>query len=557
MPRNLTTGSVEKVRGRWRARISWPKKLPERPRRLRAWFWLPEGIDEKRARDLAQQLAEAARDGRLAYPNRGARGVLQASDGNYPDRTADGRETVKGWCLRWLAARRLRELKSVRSDESRLRTWLWPSLGKLAMADVCADHIEAWVELIDEKVRERELGWKTAQNAWGTLSKMFDDARAGKPRELRVRKDNPAEGVRPPDRGTRRAKQFLYPSEFLRVVGCDAIDVRVRQVYAVAAYLYPRAGELEALHCEDIDLLHHTVHIHRARHESGEIRETKGNRPRRVAIRGEVVPVLARLVAQVGGRGLVWPEWPLWTDAACELRRHLTRAGVDRQELHDGAATTKPMTFHDLRATGITWEAVAGTDALRIQQRAGHASLATTQVYLRLAEAVGIEGFGSPFPPLPESLWRAPRPAVGPAVGPTVGPTPGLGTSSHDGETRGNLTVRGGGLEPPRLVSERVDTSRNVPNFDPTAPNLPGSIPLDTFEHVSGGPAGTNGGTNPGPVDLALRAAIIAALDEGNHQLAGDLLEMLRRRHLPPTGNSTGEGAAVIDLAKRRRARGL
>lgn len=445
MPRNLTTGSVEKVRGRWRARISWPKRLPERPKRLRAWFWLPEGIHEARARELAQQLAEAARDGRLAYPSRGAVRVHQVGDGNYPDRTADGRETVKAWCLRWLAARRLRELKSVRSDESRLRTWIWPSLGRLAMAEVCADQIEAWVELIDEKVRERELGWKTAQNAWGTLSKMFDDARAGKPRELRVRKDNPVEGVRPPDRGTRRAKQFLYPNELLRVLGCDAIDVRVRQVYAVGVYLYPRAGELEALHCEDVDLLHHTVHIHRARHESGEIRETKGNRPRRVAIHRELVPVLARLVALAGGRGLVWPEWPLWTDAACELRRHLTRAGVDRQELHDGAVTTKPMTFHDLRATGITWEAVAGTDALRIQQRAGHSSLSTTQVYLRLAEAVGIEGFGAPFPPVPESLWRAPRPAVGP----TVGPTPGLEMAPQPGETRGKRMVRGGGLEPP------------------------------------------------------------------------------------------------------------
>ncbi len=96
-----------------------------------------------------------------------------------------------------------------------------------------------------------------------------------------------------------------------------------------------------------------------------------------------------------------------------------------------------------------------------------------------------------------------------------------------------------------------------MPKFDSPPPNLPGSIPLDTFEHVPGDPAGTNPGTNPSPVDLALRAAVIAALDEGNHELAGDLLDMLRRRHAPLTGGSTGEGAKVIDLAKRRRARGL
>lgn len=419
MPHVLTIGSVEKKNGVWRARVSFPKNPPAHPVRRRAWFWLPEGIDEARARQLAKELGALARSGRLTFPERGAVQVHQPSDANLPDRTADGKETVKGWCLRWLAARRLRDMKSVRSDESRLRTWVWPSLGTLAIAGVTRDHVEMWVETIDEKVREGELSWKTALNAWGILSKLFDDARAGKPRDLRVRADNPVEGVRPPDRGTRRAKQFLYPSEAARLLACEAIEVAVRQVYAVAIYLYPRDGELEALHCEDVDLLHNAVHIHRARHESGEIRETKGNRPRRVPIHRELAPVLARLVALAGGRGPLWPEWPLWVNAAGELRRHLARAGVDRRELLDAAATTKAMTFHDLRATGITWEAVAGTDPLRIQQRAGHSSLTTTQVYLRLAEAVGIADFGTPFPALPRDLWQAPaRPKVGPPVGP-------------------------------------------------------------------------------------------------------------------------------------------
>jgi hypothetical protein len=61
-------------------------------------------------------------------------------------------------------------------------------------------------------------------------------------------------------------------------------------------------------------------------------------------------------------------------------------------------------------------------------------------------------------------------------------------------------------------------------------------------------------------LDLALRDAVLAALDEGAHDLARELLEMLQRHQSPATeGASTGEahGAKVIDLAKRRRARGL
>jgi hypothetical protein len=80
---------------------------------------------------------------------------------------------------------------------------------------------------------------------------------------------------------------------------------------------------------------------------------------------------------------------------------------VSRLELHTGSPTRKPMTWHDLRATGITWCAVRGDDPLKIKQRAGHATFSTTEGYIREAEAVR-EGFGEPFPALPASLLGPP-----------------------------------------------------------------------------------------------------------------------------------------------------
>ncbi len=61
------------------------------------------------------------------------------------------------------------------------------------------------------------------------------------------------------------------------------------------------------------------------------------------------------------------------------------------------------MRFHDLRATGISWMAVRGDNALKIQRRAGHKDLVTTQGYIRTAED-NRAGFGDVFPKLPAAL---------------------------------------------------------------------------------------------------------------------------------------------------------
>jgi hypothetical protein len=76
---------------------------------------------------------------------------------------------------------------------------------------------------------------------------------------------------------------------------------------------------------------------------------------------------------------------------------------VTRAELFESDAHREHVTFHDLRATGITWSAVRGDDPLRIKQRAGHKAFSTTEGYIREAENLR-EGFGEPFPTLPAAL---------------------------------------------------------------------------------------------------------------------------------------------------------
>lgn len=83
---------------------------------------------------------------------------------------------------------------------------------------------------------------------------------------------------------------------------------------------------------------------------------------------------------------------------ARKLRVYLRRAGVMRPELHKPTSTRAPLSWHDLRATGLTWLAVRGDDPLKIKQRAGHTTFQTTEGYIREAGAVR-EGFGDLFPP--------------------------------------------------------------------------------------------------------------------------------------------------------------
>ncbi len=89
-------------------------------------------------------------------------------------------------------------------------------------------------------------------------------------------------------------------------------------------------------------------------------------------------------------------------DLSARLRQYLKWSGVDRAELHANDKTRKQITFHDLRATGLTWMAIRGDEPIKIMRRAGHEDIATTMGYVREAEnLVHTVGPSDVFPPLP------------------------------------------------------------------------------------------------------------------------------------------------------------
>ena len=192
----------------------------------------------------------------------------------------------------------------------------------------------------------------------------------------------------------------------------------------------------------DVDLVHGVLDVHKAIDgKTGKVHAPKTPAGARlVPIEPALRPLLEQLVTEAGGgRLLAWV--PAQREAAKMLRRALQEAGVRREALFADDAHRAPVTFHDLRATGITWCAVRGDEVLRLQQRAGHEDVATTQGYVREAENLRAH-YGAVFAPLPPVLLVGSVPEVvspttarersaaqipGPDVVPAAGLEPTLG----------------------------------------------------------------------------------------------------------------------------------
>jgi len=339
----------------------------------------------------------------------------------------DSRAAGDLWFDAWEASRNRKGLTSTKDNRGHYTHHIRPALGGKHVRDWTQADMRMLVNALDAKVQSGALAWKSATNVWMTVTKMCSDAVSSKLDALRVRDDDPTARVEGPDAGTEKQRQFLYPSEFLKFVSCEAVPMQWRIAVTLAIYLYPRDGELRVLEWPDIDVEHRGVKITRAwSRQKGATGTTKSGRARGYPYEHSLHPLFE---GAAGRAGLVI-NLPSMRDMARGLRGWLLNAGVTRKELHEDTPTTARIDWHDLRATGITWRAVRGDAPLSIMQAAGHADFATTQIYIRTAEALR-EGFGDVFPPLPSSLSLSTASDGGSGGGPVVRTTPREETSGR------------------------------------------------------------------------------------------------------------------------------
>ncbi len=377
------TGTVRKSRqGLWVPVITLPngrqKRLPP----------CPPGTSEAKARERAAYWSERAED------------LVSVETEATPTEARNERRAADKWTEEWFADRERRGLTTVRENRAHWEFHIAPILGDKHPSLWSKEELRALSMSLDEKVQANKIAAKTAINAWGTATRMCDDAFRHKNPSIRCRDDNPARDVRGPDRAPAKAREFLYPSEFLQFIRSPDVPMRWKETVTVAVYTFMRLGEIQCLRWQDVNLDNRTIHIHRATdRRTGGIKATKGRQARRIPIHPHLVPLLERMKARSVSELVL--ALPSERDMARKLRHYLDLAGVERASLFNVEQTSRRLVFHDMRGTGITWHAIAGTEPLRIQQWAGHTDFETTQAYLVTADAVGRDNFGEPFPTLP------------------------------------------------------------------------------------------------------------------------------------------------------------
>jgi integrase len=417
------TGSVYLSGGAWFARIT----LPDGSRRSVKLRGDLTPDDKHQAQELAAEMARLVReapppatvfDGRLATPRK------VVSTGNTVDRYWEA----------YLKTRYARQLKSAKDDEIRYAKHIKPMFGHLGIDAVGRDDIRQFVYQLDGAVRSQRMAGNTALRIWTVLSKMFDEAVNSKDPTLRVLRDDPTHGVRGPDRAVTASKQYLWPSEFLALMSNEAVPVKFRREVAFAVYTYTRLGETLAIQWGDVDLSNNVIHVQRsvetAYHRGAgtfktlKTAESTGKLSRRIKLEPNLLPVVARLrhdallnirqsetdperiqktlnERSVIGSGVGNGSSEMGRSK--NLRKFLALTPGVRSELLERTRTSRPITWHDLRATGITWCAVRGDETFKIMHRAGHSSIETTTMYVREAEAMS-DLFGEVFPKLPDCL---------------------------------------------------------------------------------------------------------------------------------------------------------
>ncbi len=398
-----TTESKDKPRGRGRPRTgSICRDKRGRPRAVlvtladgsRKRIPLPKGCSERMAQEK-----------RIVWSRRAATVEAGEMDPRFSARREERARNATDEWFRAFLADRARRLSGHDNAEGHLRNHVRPVTGDKHIREWTVDDCRRIVASLDDRVAAGEMSAKTAINIWTTVRAALKAACKSKREALRCRDDNPALMVEGPDRAPPKQKQFLQPAELLAFAVCGDVPLAYRRQVVLSAYLYCRPGELKVLRWRDLDLEGGIARVHRAyNYKSGGTKATKTSSPRDFAIERALLPLL-RLMRAESDSELVVPEMGDLDHLTKPFREALLLAGVDRPELHEAEATSKAVTYYDLRATGITWRAIRGDEPLHIMHDAGHKNFGTTQGYIRRATPYRDNpAFGQPFPQLPSAL---------------------------------------------------------------------------------------------------------------------------------------------------------
>jgi integrase len=191
---------------------------------------------------------------------------------------------------------------------------------------------------------------------------------------------NPTRGVERP--AVRQRKGHALRSEQVQALSRSFTDDQDRVAFLTLVLTGVRRSELQARQWRDVDLIENRLRVVDSKTETGErsiaippgLAEALWQHRRTTAYKRDGERVFCD-----PGKGSVYD----YRTFSAALRAAYKRAGLEWPE------RLRP--FHDLRVTSITNDAIAGANPIALMTEAGHANMATTKRYLRLAGVVFAE----------------------------------------------------------------------------------------------------------------------------------------------------------------------
>ncbi len=297
----------------------------------------------------------------------------RAADQGLP--VATGRNTVAGFLNRWLeeVARPGVRPSTFAGYRNVVEHHLIPMIGKMPLDRLTPQDVQ---QLLNQHVAAG-LSPRTVQLIRAVLRRAL-----GQAVKWRMLAYNAAQLVDPPKQ-RRYQSRVWTPDEtrqFLKAVQSD----RFAALYAVAAYLGLRQGEVLALRWDDVDFDSRVLHVRGTMPTVGPrvVSETKTERSRRVLPLPETVAAALRRhrVQQVEERlraGDTWKDTGL-------VFTGIFGGPVERKGLHDrwkkaiAAAGVPDIRFHDLRHGCATFLLAQGIPARAVADILGHSSIKMT-----------------------------------------------------------------------------------------------------------------------------------------------------------------------------------
>jgi integrase/recombinase XerD len=254
--------------------------------------------------------------------------------------------------------------RTLADDKSRVRNYLKPAFGELAVHQITPRRISAL-----ERRLTRILQPNTIRNVLGLLRAMLNLAvehgwLASAPK-VRL--------PRAPDLEYSWLRSDQEIRRFLEAASKDPYP-GVLQLFATAVYTGMRAGELLGLRWDDVDLERRLITVQRSYNNP-----TKTSRIRRVPILDPLLPLLRAWKLACPSAELVFPNQ--------RGNMHGSGSSVTRVVFQRTLASAKieGLTFHDLRHTFASHWVLKGGDLYRLQRVLGHQSIELTQRYAHLA----------------------------------------------------------------------------------------------------------------------------------------------------------------------------